>query len=65
MEILLKHEDLTNGEIQSFQWNIDCFAQEWMAITMGDEGVTNYIDNFQGGHISDYLKYWHNPYVHL
>jgi hypothetical protein len=64
MAILLKHEDLTNEEIESFQWNIDRFAQEWMTINMGDEGVTNYIHDLQGGHISDYLKYWRNLYVH-
>jgi hypothetical protein len=64
MEILLQHEDLTNKEIQIFQWNINCFAQDWMTINMGDEGVTNYNHDLQGGHISEYLKYWCNLYVH-
>jgi hypothetical protein len=63
IEIFLKHEDLMNEEIVSFQWNINCFAQDLMIINMGDEGVTNYIHDLQGGHISDYLKYWHNLYI--
>jgi hypothetical protein len=36
-----------------------------MTINMGDEGVMNDIHDLQGGHISKYLKYWRNLYVHL
>jgi hypothetical protein len=64
LKILLKREDLTLDEVYSFQWEIDCFAQDWVKLNKGNEGATNYIHDLQSGHIADYLIHWRNLYVH-
>jgi hypothetical protein len=56
---------LEDDEIDAFQWKIDQFAQGWIDINMGKEGVSNYIHDLNCGQIADYLFHWHNLYIHL
>ena len=64
MNILIQHQDLEDSEIEEFQWKIDQFAQGWIDINMGKEGVSNYIHDLNCGHIADYLLHWRNLYIH-
>ena len=64
MNILIQHQDLEDEEIDEFQWKIDQFAQGWIEINMGKEGVSNYIHDLNSGHVSDYLLHWMNLYAH-
>lgn len=59
-----KHADLTDAEIHEFQWSVDQFAQVWVKINNGKEGITNYIHLMIAGHLSDYLFKWRNLSVH-
>ena len=61
-KILLKHENLTNEEIITFQWFMDKFANQWATINKGNEGFTNYIHLLASGHIYDYLMEWRSLY---
>jgi hypothetical protein len=64
MKILIQHHDLEDDEIDEFQWKINQFAQGWININMGKEGVSNYIHDLNCGHIVHYLFHWHNLYIH-
>jgi hypothetical protein len=64
MMILIQRHDLEDDKINEFQWKIDQFAQGWIVINMGKEGVSNYIHDLNCGHIVDYLFHWHNLYIH-
>ena len=62
--VLLLRDDLSDAQIFEFQWKVDQFAQGWLKINKGDEGITNYIHDLTAGHISDYLFHWRNLYTH-
>jgi hypothetical protein len=64
LKLLIQHKDLEDDEIDKFQWKIDQFAQGWIDINRGKEGVSNYIHNLNSGRIADYLIHWCSLYVH-
>jgi hypothetical protein len=55
-----KH-DMSNDEIQAFQYQFDHFFQIWVGM-YGDEGVTNYLHMLASGHIMEYLFKYKNLY---
>ena len=40
------------------------FFQDWIVLNDGLAGVTNYIHLLGSGHMSDYMFYWRNLYIH-
>jgi hypothetical protein len=63
-EILRRKQDLSDDEIREFQLYMDKFFSDWIKVNKGDAGVTNYILLLGAGHISDYLFYHRNLYIH-
>jgi hypothetical protein len=61
--ILRTRHEMTNLEIESFQYEFDHFFQIWVAM-YGDEGVTNYLHMLATGHIMEYLFKYKNLYRH-
>jgi hypothetical protein len=64
MKLMLKHDNLSDEEIDSFQWSMNKFYTRWVPINHGHEGITNYIHFLGAGHIADYLFEWRNLCVH-
>jgi hypothetical protein len=63
-EILRRKQDLSDEEISQFQLHMDKFFSDWIKVNKGDAGVTNYIHLLGAGHVSDYLFFHRNLYIH-
>jgi hypothetical protein len=61
--LLRTRHDMSNEEIESFQYEFDHFFQIWVGM-YGDEGVTNYLHMLASGHIMEYLFKYKNLYRH-
>jgi hypothetical protein len=63
-EILRRKQDLSDKEISQLQLHMDKFFSDWIKVNKGDAGVTNYIHLLGAGHVSDYLFFHRNLYIH-
>ena len=61
-KINVRH-DLTDGEIKSFQNDMDTFYANWCDL-YGEEGITNYAHMLGSAHVMEYLLHWRNLWIH-
>ena len=63
MKILRRKEDFSDELISDFQYQVDDFYNIYLEEN-GRAGITNYFHMLGSGHISDFLIYYRNLYVH-
>jgi len=64
MEIIRRHDEFTDEEIEEFQDEIDLFYEHWINMfgMFGQEGITNYIHMMGAGHFAYFLHRYRNLY---
>jgi hypothetical protein len=60
IEMMCKKEDFLDKEIDIFDDVCYKFYVGWLKIANGRDGITNYIHMFGAGHLTYYLKHYHN-----
>ena len=63
MKVLRYKEDFSDNLISDFQFMVDDFYHLYIEVN-GRAGITNYFHMLGSGHISDFLFYYRNLYVH-